>query len=86
MLQYADQPRRAGRVSYGNPTESLRRSSTLVAETPPPLDRLAHWLRTSPRGRVLDLGAGEGETAVWLARPEGALVLVMLVQVSVAGL
>ena len=73
MLQYAYQPSLAGRVSHGNPTESLRRSSTLVAETPPPLDRLARWLSTSSRGRVLDLGAGEGETAVWLAR-QGFLV------------
>lgn len=73
MLQYAYQPSRAGRVSHGNPTESLRRNSTLVAEAPPPLDLLARWARLSLHGRALDLGAGEGEAAVWLAR-QGFLV------------
>ena len=67
MLQYPVRPGPAGRDPHGKPTESLRQGSPLVLETPPPLDALARWWSVAPRGRALDLGAGSGEAAVWLA-------------------
>ena len=37
------------------------------------MDALARWWHAAPRGRALDLGAGNGEASVWLAQ-QGFLV------------
>jgi len=60
-------------LAYGIPTPDSRAPvmgdpGTMSYASDPPDELLASWVPAAATGRALDLGAGEGEASLWLAR------------------